>query len=846
MEIIDLIRLIRKHIIILLVTPILLASLVIFLTKHPAYKYESNTTLYTGIASGSSVEMDKSLNYFASSIAFDNFISIIKSRDTQQEVAIRLLAQHLLLKKADSRFISKAALENLQSITPAYVKALAIAPSGHSGLPDTRKEKDTEQVVNKPVKVTTGSSEQVDTTFSFSDVTGSALGSKSYLPSGVDEKQFELIVSRLYDINNSNDTNFVHKLLNFTHPNYSLDAIASITVFRITSSDLIQLNFQSDDPGICQQTLLFMTDVCIRNYKKFKENRSDAVVKYFEFQLKQAANRLRINEDKMLQFNKDNNIINYYEQSKAVAVVKEQLDVEYNDKRIKLAGYYAVIKRLEEKLENQQLIQLKSSGIIEKRNKLGEVNFKITSAETIGISDDKDIRQLTDLKIQAEKLKEEIRQLVGELYSYTNSVNGVPVSAILNDWINNVIEAENIKAGMTVLADRIKEFQKQYAIYAPAGAIIKRIEREISVSEQEYLEILHGLNLAKLKMQDNELASNIKPVDPPFYPLNPVPTKRKIMVMAAAVLGLMIVLVNILIMEYFDGTLKNPSKVSRLLKLPFLAVFPKILLKVKGINFPYITNRMMEIAVQNIKLFLSKTKPQKKTITILIFSTLNEEGKTIIAGNLAHKLKMQGEKILYLNYSLNSLQQTEYSSLGFSDNNVASTVLRSSSKPEKFSVLNWLLGYPDSRTDSQSQFLSNPENYLAREEILFYKIDDQFFLSKSYEDILHHNGVKLSYIPDFVIVEIPSILYYPYPVDLIVNADISILVCRSNRVWSPADQNVLDVISQLAENKVHFILNGSELPVIESVLGDLPRKRSNIRRIIKQFVRLQFFSKSKF
>jgi hypothetical protein len=38
----------------------------------------------------------------------------------------------------------------------------------------------------------------------------------------------------------------------------------------------------------------------------------------------------------------------------------------------------------------------------------------------------------------------------------------------------------------------------------------KRIEREITVSEQGYLEILHGLNLAKLKLQDSEMSSNIK------------------------------------------------------------------------------------------------------------------------------------------------------------------------------------------------------------------------------------------------------------------------------------------------------------------------------------------------
>jgi hypothetical protein len=87
---------------------------------------------------------------------------------------------------------------------------------------------------------------------------------------------------------------------------------------------------------------------------------------------------------------------------------------------------------------------------------------------------------------------------------------------------------------LAVLGDRIIDFQKQYAIYAPAGANIKRIEREINVSEQEFLELLHGLNMAKLKMQDAELSASIKAVDPPFFPLSPNPTKRSLLVLVAA------------------------------------------------------------------------------------------------------------------------------------------------------------------------------------------------------------------------------------------------------------------------------------------------------------------------
>lgn len=110
-----------------------------------------------------------------------------------------------------------------------------------------------------------------------------------------------------------------------------------------------------------------------------------------------------------------------------------------------------------------------------------------------------------------------------------------------------------------MLGDRIIDFQKQYAIYAPAGANLKRIEREINVSEQEFLELLHGLNMAKLRIQVPSLCHYIKAVDPPFS-LSPNPTKRSLLVMVAAIFGFIIVLGIIVAMEYFDDTLKNPEK----------------------------------------------------------------------------------------------------------------------------------------------------------------------------------------------------------------------------------------------------------------------------------------------
>ncbi len=832
MKIIDLIRLVQKHIVLLLITPVLLAVLVIFMTRKPDWRYTSSTTLYTGIASGSSVEMDKSFNFFANNTAFDNLINVIKSRETQQEVAIRLLSQHLLLDKPDPKYISAKSFSELKKITPSYIYKLVARDINLSGA--------------KSDTLVSGSNSNADLpaerdSFSFQNFVD--LSSLHLFPPSINQAAYERTVINLTDLMESSDTNFVYKLLNFPNPHYSFKEISTIKVQRISNSDLVQLDYEADDPGICQQTLALLTEVCIRNYKNIKENRSDAIVKYFQYQLKQAAERLKIAEDKLLEFNKANNIINYYEQSKAVAVVKEDLDVEYNNKRIKLAGIEAGIKRLEEKLAIQQQIQLNSTNLLEKKNQLGDLNYRIASAETKGTPDSKDKQNLADLKAGAENLKSEIKASVAELYKYGNSTDGLPISTVLNDWINNVIEAENVKAGIDVLGDRIKEFQKQYAIYAPAGANIKRIEREISVSEQEFLEILHGLNLAKLKMQDNELSSNIKAVDPPYFPLSPIKTKRKILIIVAALMGFMIVFGSILIMEYFDDTLKNPVKAAKILNLPFLGVLPKILLKFEKISFPSIANRLLEITIQKIELYLRLSNPDNPTKTLLLFSTMNQEGKTVIAGNLAQKLKIQGKKVLVLNYSAESLQKAEKAQNIRLTPGITKAEAASQQK-KRVSFINLLLGYPDTRIDIDSPLLKDPANYLGKEECLIYRVDEKFYTVKSYHDILEQNGYSLSYIPDFVIIELPPVLYYPYPADLLSQADIPVLICRSNRTWSDADQAALDVFMKLTDQKTHFILNGVELPVTEYVLGELPKKRSLIRRKMKNMFRFQFLSEN--
>ncbi|SDS24252.1 GumC family protein [Winogradskyella sediminis] len=768
MKPLDFIKLILKHKVILIIVPLLFGVLALVLTANPKRNYYSETVLYTGIASGSSIEMDKSFNYLAANNAFDNLINILKSRDTQEEVAVRLLSQHILLDQPNHKFISENAFEELQDILPENLKL------------DLAKAVDLNQDA---------------------------------------ASQYEATVAYLIELMNSDNSNFVYSLLSYDHPHYSLEAISKVKVERISSSDLVKLTYEIDDPGICQQTLKIYTEVCKQKYKDLKESGSDTVVKYFEAQLSESEKKLKAIEQKLLKFNQENNIINYYEQSKAVAIVKEDMGVAYKKGMAQLAGSEASAQRLQKKLAIQEAIQQKNNAIVNSKKELGDLNYKIGMYSAKAGDDEASKQKLETLNKQAKVLQEKIKSNVDELYTFQNSTDGVPIKKVLPDWVDKEVETEDLKAKLSVMNAQSQAIDEQFAAYAPAGANLKRIEREINVAEQEYLEILHGLNLAKLKFQDAQLSSNLTAVDPPFYPLKPIPSKRKIIVIALVLVTGIIILAAILFMEFFDDTLKNQKNAEQKLNLPALGMLPKLFVAKPHLDMVKIQERLMDFIMQNFyQTFKDKTKSPK---IITVFSTRKYEGKSVITTNIAKRIKASGHSVKVINHSNEKL---------------------SIAKPPKYTWLYKFFGYQNPTIDYKHPFLTAvTDNSLEAEEYQTYSVGADYRDIKSVNDL----GIDINEsenTPDYILIELPSMLECNYPAELLTKSDLALMVCRSNRLWSNADNTMLDQVKSLLGGKVKFIINGVDLKEVENVIGELPKERSATRVRLKNMFRFQFYT----
>lgn len=599
------------------------------------------------------------------------------------------------------------------------------------------------------------------------------------IPRGISQDDFSKTIQNITNYYNSSDTNFVYGLLHYgTNKHYSIRSIKTLQIYRINNSDLVRLVYLSDDPGICQQTLKIIAHVFVKNYKLLKESQTDMVVDYFRRQVDSADRILKSSEDKLLIFNRRNNIINYQEQTKYIAAQKEDLDLYYQNEQVRMAQSSAALRELETKLTRRDSIYLKSDVVNQRRKEYAEVTEKILINELAEDYDKRIGNEISLLRHRADHLRDEIKLYVDQLYLYSHSTQGIPIARILDEWLKNALSYEEAKASLVVLARRKLDFVKTYQRFAPLGAMLKRIEREMTIAEQTYLELLRSLNLAKMRQQNLQMATNIRLVDPPYFPLQANPSKAKYLVVAAAMIGFLLVLFIILLLEFFDASLKKPEKVAEQIGLKLAGAYPYVGSGVRMKDAVFISNRLIEMIIQNIKRSIAQGSvyTSAKPHIVLFFSTQEGVGKTFLTSKIANKLRTYGEKVIVLNYSDNNQDEP---------------------------VNDYNLAYN-------------------------YTIKENFSEIKNLRELIDSNILRReNYLYDYILVEIPSIIFHAFPMELIQQVDASVLIVKATNSWNKADKGALDIINDLAKEPPMVILNEAEDYAIENMISGVKMQKTD-------------------
>jgi uncharacterized protein involved in exopolysaccharide biosynthesis len=729
MTIISFLRIIAQKWKWLLLFPLIMAGTVILLTRDQEREYQTNATIYTGLASGYSITDDDKtkIDLFEVNNAFDNLLITVKSRETLEEVGLKLLAQHLLLAAPTDDILGEKAFAKFQKLIPEHEKQKLVVPGS-----------------------------------------------------------FEKTLKRLRSIKDSTTKNSVRNILNVKNVYYNPEYILSaLTANRKASSDMIEMSLKTTDPGVAVNMLNFLIQTFSARFKSIKGSETQNVVKYFEEQLKHSFGSLQNSESKLRDFGINNKIINYYEQAKFVAESKEDLLTDYYKEKMRFEAANSAISRIEEKMSKYSDVLKNNEEIMKVRQEIAQLNINIANAKAYKMNTD----QIENMESKLEELKDQIKDKARDYYNFNNNIEWIPQEALLNEWLAKLVELEESRGRLMVYDSRLKQYDGIYAQFAPMGSTMSQLDREIGISEKEYLSILHGLNLAKLRQQNIEMSNNLRTVDTPYFPLTPLPSKRALLIIVAFVGGFIILLSYYVAGELLNNSVRTPERVEEQTGLPLLSALPDLSASAnKIINMSEMNSALVQRVINSIFIDLKKNKPHAERHVITILSTKHGEGKSYFASLIASKLAQIKNDVILL--------------------------------------------YPE--TSSKNEQLSNANNYHEL-QIKEYKVIDKLVDADGITDLIEANNNK----PleegqhSFVIIELPSLNKYPIPIQILDQSDISILIVHANKSWTNSDKRILKEFESIRTNLTKVLLNRVVPDLLEGIYGEIPKKRSVLRKKMK-------------
>lgn len=579
----------------LILAPLFIASLVMWKTKHPSRTYTVKCSVYTGIITGINILSESGIatTTYSQGSMMDNLLNIVTSDQTLKQVSLRLYARIMVYGDSvkDNNYVNAAHYNYL------YKHG---APIHH-------------------------------------------LIDKSSTNDSINEQRtYENLVA--YETNDP--TNYVYGIYIYNLPYVNRESLQKINVNRRGSSDLIEISYSSDDPGITYQTLLILIKEFINQYQELRFGETNNVIAYFEKELARVSDTLKMEEDRLTDYRIDKKVINYDEETKAVAGLNSAYELQYWTSKNDLAVSDSLRKELENRMGLNGEILLNNKDYLYYNNKVTRLTNQLTIATYYS---EKNISPVSldslkqELNIASDSLQNTIRK-IGKLKF---SKEGIANEDIVDEWLKQVISNSKAKAELEVLQEREAKLMNKYVHFAPIGSTLKRRERAVNIAEQEYFSILGALNSARLRQKSLQMTSaTLKVMDTPSYPLTSAIIDRKKVVIIAFLATLIFTIFFFLIIEILDHTLRYKFKAELLTGCSVIGAFTRpAILQARRYSKVYTDTSTKTLCNYATTYF----KPNQNNIINLI-SNEPGEGKSFIGTGMAEYYTAQGYEVKQLSW----------------------------------------------------------------------------------------------------------------------------------------------------------------------------------------------------
>lgn len=578
----------------LVILPMIALVVAWFMTRNTERTYDARTTIYTGMITGYNLEGGTGAAGGNPQTNIVNLMLIIQTDNTIHEVALKLFARCMMYgnPNKDNNYITAEHFRQLNASVPPEVKAL--------------------------------------------------INPQNELETYRNLKAYE----------RPSQDNFLFGLLNY-HPYFSVNSITSrLKVLQLEASDIIDITYSANDPGICYNTLDILNEVFANQYQQLRYGETMNVIKFFEKEVKRLYRNLTTAENDLIKYNVKNRIINYDEQTKQLSGLEAQQQIKNNELRMNIATTEALIVYLKQQLGDRSKViesNQEFSSLVRDITRLQSriANLKLMSSENGGNNNEAQLelsRAERQLDATTKKVKELTRTLEATNY---NTDTGIKSAALIDRWLEQVILLEKTKAELGAQDIMQQNIDQQFIFYSPIGATLDRKDRHIGFIEGNYMEMLKALNSARLRQRNLQMSTAVlRVLNPPMFPLNAQPTNRMMTLLSAFMLTFILTATYFFIIEMLDRTLRDRMRSERITQVPVLGCYPKE----STLRYRRFNKTINDMALRQLSKALLPNFKEGQQNVLNLLSTDAGNGKSYISQELENYWLSLGLQVRRLTY----------------------------------------------------------------------------------------------------------------------------------------------------------------------------------------------------
>ena len=331
-------------------------------------------------------------------------------------------------------------------------------------------------------------------------------------------------------------------------------------------------------------------------------------------------------EDSLIEYNIENRIINYGEQTKQVASMDATYRMMDNDLLVNYSTSKALIDFYEYKLGDVAKLIRTNNEFMDKLHQMSQLNTQISTMEIT--PDEKNRKKLEEQKNMLSNAEQNINNLALKLSAEAASTNNVSYETLISQWLDQIVLAEKTKAQMEARDIMRENLNEDFLYFSPIGATLGRKERHIGFVESNYMSTMGALNAAILRQKNLEMTSaSLKIMNPPLFPLTSSPTNARMIILASILGTLLFIIGYFLIIEILDRTLRDKIRAERITGGTVIGAYPRE----SKLRYRRYNKAINKMAVRQLSTALLPHLNTQEQRVINLLSTEEKDGKTHVA-----------------------------------------------------------------------------------------------------------------------------------------------------------------------------------------------------------------------